>query len=337
MSLGADIPSKVCTGTAQLNDGLYSKIKLTTSIDDTSANYDDLFLYGEYTKESQDCIVLTIEPMSNKSARLTLVDYGVTPLANIFTDYLNYTDALAYSSGISLPPELVRNNFTQDNIPVITNVTSSSAAADRVSPGVWLYNISISYINNSKLPTNTSQVECQYDLSTASSYDGLRSILVPIESSNIYIPSVKEGSSYKFRLRYVNAEGITGVWTTWQTHAVMGFVDSSAVTLSVSAVRTTKYLRITPVMSTQIIPEDFKGYSIKVYKNTGTGDFWSVVDSAIIETFTTGVASINLRDFTSPRMSQSGTKYRIACRVLSTSNKYISTTALADILITSLV
>jgi hypothetical protein len=91
------------------------------------------------------------------------------------------------------------------------------------------------------------------------------------------------------------------------------------------------------MISTPNLPDDFKGYVIKVYKNSGSGDFWEVVDSAIIETFTTGVASINLRDFASPRLSQVGTKYRIACRVLSTSNKYISTTALTDVILTALV
>jgi hypothetical protein len=337
LSLGSGFPYQAASGIITLADGYYSKLKLTATIDDASATSDDLYLYGELSKESQDCIVLSIEPMTNKSARITLTDYGVTPLVNIFTDYLSYTDALAYSSGISLPPEFTRHNFTEQDIPTITNVSSSKDAASNISPGVWQYNVAISYINSTKLPQNVSHVECQWDLSEAVTNDGIRSSLTPVGTASIYIPNVTEGLTYKFRLRYINSEGISGSWSTWSTHAVVGFLNSSAVTVALNIQRTTRYLRVTPMISTPNLPDDFKGYVIKVYKNSGSGDFWEVVDSAIIETFTTGVASINLRDFASPRLSQVGTKYRIACRVLSTSNKYISTTALTDVILTALV
>lgn len=331
---GANV-STIATGSVSLNSGYYSRVCFTTSTTSTECDYPDLFLFGELQTESQDLVVLNIEPTSNKAAKLTLIDYGVTPEYNIFTDYLTLSENVAFETQITLPPKISQDAFGSLK-PLITSVYSAKEAAERLSPGTWQYNIKISYVNNGDLPFTTDSVECQYGLSASVDEINVKSIKVPFRD-NITISNLLEGKEYKVRLRYISATGIAGQWTTWTTHTLSGFSQSDTHTLSLEVDRATRYLNITPYISSGYLPEEFKTYEVRVYKNSGTGDFWDTVNPDIKVIYTTGTANINLRDFPTPRLSQAGIKYRIACRMIDNSSNYVSTSALSEIVITSLV
>lgn len=218
---GADIASAAVTGNATLNDDNYSKVKIDAFLSDSQADNDDLFLYGTTATEAQDCVVLAIEPMQNKSARLTLVDYGVTTSYNIFTDYLTYTAATAFESQISLPPKFLIDSFGT-KVPTITGFISDERVMERIAAGVFAYKMQVSYTNAAGLPSTTSSVEFQWNYSTATDDLGVRSKQTPYNLGNIMITDVSEGETLKVRARYVGSDGRTGLWTAWQNHTIVG-------------------------------------------------------------------------------------------------------------------
>jgi len=213
------------SGTVTLNSGYYKKVKLSSSTTTTEVSGGDLYLFGYLNQEAQDLLVISIEPTSNKSARLTLVDYGITDTYNLFTDYqtLNTTNTV-FETQISLPPELNRSLYTSTQKPIITGVSSDETAGDLIAPVISENRIKIAFGHPADLPTNTAFIECEYDLSSAVSTVSTKSIRVAYPDNTIYIPNVLKNETYKYRLRYIASNGVVGLWTDFATHTVQGRV-----------------------------------------------------------------------------------------------------------------
>ena len=202
-------------------DGYYSEIDLLSSVTTDEADILDLFLFGELNQESQDLIVLSVEPSSNKSARLTLVDYGETTEYNIFTDYLSETASFVFESQITLPPTLQVQGF-DTKVPSITGFVSDESVMERVAKGIFKYNINVSYFNASQLPDVVESVEVQYDLFASQTGVNSKSVFVPFQNGSANITDVKQGETYKVRMRYVGRNGRVGDWTSYSNHTVVG-------------------------------------------------------------------------------------------------------------------
>lgn len=209
------------TVVAVAQDGYYNTISLTTSITSVDADVGDLFLLGELSQESQDLLVLSIEPSTNNTARITLVDYGVTPTYNIFTDYLNLTESTVFESQLSLPQTLQINRFN-DKKPTITGFVSDESVMEAVARGVFKYNINVAYVNDINLPGSTEYIQVEYDLSNAESTVNASIINVPFQKGSVNLPDVKENNIYRIRMRYIGSDGTTGTWTSYSTHTVVG-------------------------------------------------------------------------------------------------------------------
>jgi hypothetical protein len=328
---GSNISNGTITGTAKLNDGYYDTIGLTTTSIIDEVNSNDLFLFGEYQQEAQDLIITNIEPTSNKSARITMVDYGVTSTYNIFTDYQNLTEATVFETQITQPAKGLLNSFGSTDKPTITYIQSDDLVADLISPGTYAYKIKVSYANPTTLPNTVGSVECQYAYSSTTNSSGYKSIIVEYKSNTVEIPNVIAGEEYKIRLRYLSNDGRVGLWSTWLNHTVSGKLVNYNTVTSVSVKRSKKTLVITPFTST--MPNDFKYFEIKVFKDPGTGDFWTSTDTSIKTYTSVGTLNVNLSDFVSPRLSHTGTKYRIACRMLDNAGNYSTSSALTSIVL----
>lgn len=211
-------------------DGNYTSITLTSSVTTAQADVLDLFLFGTLNEEAQDLLVLSIEPSNNKTARITMVDYGVTPQYNIFTQYLTLSAATVFESQITLPPVLQVQGFG-NKVPIITGFVSDESVMERVAKGVFKFNINVAYFNASQLPDIVDSVEVQYDLLASNTGVNFRSVFVPFVKGAASIPDVNEGETYKVRMRYVGRNGVVGNWTTYSDHTVVGKVNPpSAVT-----------------------------------------------------------------------------------------------------------
>jgi sulfur carrier protein ThiS len=226
-------------------DGYYNTITLTTSITSVDADVGDLFLLGELSQESQDLLVLSIEPSSNNTARITLVDYGVTPTYNIFTDYLNLSASTVFESQISLPKPLQSDSFG-NKVPKITGFVSDESVMESVSKGVFKYNINVAYVNSADLPSTTELVQAEYEFSNSTTNIGTKIVTVPVQKGSVNLPDVVEGSTYKVRLRYVGSVGTTGIWSAYSTHTVVGKTNppSQVTGFTVQADRSSGQLKL---------------------------------------------------------------------------------------------
>jgi hypothetical protein len=213
--------SVVRTLAVQTQDGYYNQINLTASVTADEVNYGDLFLFGTLNQESEDLIVLSIEPSSNNTARITMVDYGVGSDYNLFNDYLTLSETTVFESQITLPPTLQIQSFG-DKIPNITGFVSDESVMERVSKNIFKYNINVSYFNASALPESTKHVEVQYDFFSAETGVNSKSIFVEFQNGSANITDVIQGETYKFRMRYVSITGKLGQWTSYIEHTVVG-------------------------------------------------------------------------------------------------------------------
>ena len=221
--IATNISYQAAGGTITLTDDYYTRIMVTTTTGATEVQAGDLFLFGLYQQESQDLVVLNIEPSNNKTARLTLVDYGVTSTYNIFTDYKTLTSATVFNTNISYAPTLNRELYTSTQKPQVTLLSSDESAADLSNPGIYTYRLRISFANTvTDLPSTTTSVECQYDLATATTGANYKSTIVDYLSGNVYVTGVLKNQSYKVRLRYVSSDGAAGPWTSWYSTTIAG-------------------------------------------------------------------------------------------------------------------
>lgn len=329
-STGALIETVAVGGSVKLQDGYYSTLQVTTETTDVEVDAEDLFIYGEYKTEAQDLLVISIEPTNNKSAKLTLVDYGVTDTYNIFTDYRSLSSQTIFETQITLPPQLLINSFGT-KVPAVTSLTSDVTAMQEIAPGVYRYSINASFTNDSDLPPAADSVEGEIQLTDAADGSGIKNVVVPLENCSITFNNVDVQKVYKIRLRYIGRDGRAGQWTEYQEHMVVGKVQNYQIVDQVTVVRSKRNLIITPYI--EFIPNDFKSFEVRVWKNSGTGDFWDTVNSEIKVYSGIGAITIDLKDFASPRLSEAGVRYRIACRVLDNAGNYSSSSTLGAIII----
>ena len=236
-------------GTVELTNGYYSTVQLQSDLTLASATYGDLFLYGELNKESQDLIVLSIEPTSGaKNARLTLVDYGVvegTDGYNIFADYQNLSSVSFESQITNTPKYLIDSIGTNRPEITLTNIISDESVMTLISPGVFRYGIRVPFTTGIDLPVVAEWVEGEitryYDNSQATA----STITVPVLAGSILFNDVVEASKYKFRLRYVTTDGRTGLWTEYANTTVVGKSNPPSTPTNVNATPSESAVSIT--------------------------------------------------------------------------------------------
>lgn len=220
-SVGEELPTNVPGATVVLTDGWYNEIQLSAPITAATIKAGDLFMFGENQQEAQDLIVTSIEPSENGTARLTLMDYGVTDTYNIFEDYLTLTEDVVFETQITLSPVIARRAFGQKK-PTITGMLSDESVLTVVGVGAYISNILVSFVNAEDLPAGTAYVEAEYDLDAAVDTYNTRVVQSDYKQSSVVITDVVDGELYKIRLRYVANDGRTGLWTDWSTHRVVG-------------------------------------------------------------------------------------------------------------------
>jgi sulfur carrier protein ThiS len=273
---GASVVREIALKTT---DDYYSEIELNSAVTTDEADIGDLFLFGQNNQEAQDLILLGIEPSSNNNARLTFVDYGVTSEYNIYTDYQSLTASTVFESQLSLPPALQMENFGA-SIPLITGFVSDESVMERVSKNVFKYNLNVSYVNASALPTSTESIEVQYDLFSSDSSVNFRSVFVPYQNGSATITDVKEGETYKIRMRYISRTGRVGNWTSYSNHTVTGKTNppSTVTEFAVSADKSSGQLSLSwhpnleyDVSTYEIRIED-AGWGVEDYRRVFYGD-----------------------------------------------------------------
>lgn len=294
---------------------------------------DNLFMLGELvgttTKDSQELVVLSIEPTSNTSAVLTLTDYSPQIYSEDFQN-LVYDPQITGSNS-----DVITNSIT--DAPIIQEATSDSALAELSSPGVYTNILKLAIAHPNGLTQTAQKVQVQYVAGTEnlnSDSMGLNIIVDKTASGGIEIRGLISGQPYKFRARYLSSLGtIRGPWSSPPfTAVVVGKRTNSLVPPDITVELDDYWLVITPSDSTVSKDDTFKTFEYRVYKSSGTTteDFWDLGTSLSSIKFvqSRSASRIDLRTFDQPRISEAGVQYRIACRVLDTNNNYSGTTTL---------
>lgn len=223
LSNGSSITRQV---TGVLQDGYYSGVSLTSGVTADEGSPGNLFMLGELDRETQELIVLSIEPAPNYTARLTLVDYA----PDLYTlEDLNNSGGLAsdydfpsFDSNITLPAKNLVSSITVS--PIIQDIRSDESVLEVVSPGVFQINLVPNFKTLDTLPSGVAYIEVGIKLTEtpdiATSWYDRQIVSLPKLSAKF--SGVQEGQSYSIRARYVSIDGKTGPWSTTTDHVVVG-------------------------------------------------------------------------------------------------------------------
>jgi hypothetical protein len=283
--------------------GFTNQVTVTAALTVTQGAADNLVMIGLSNTESQECLVLSVEPSTNGTARLTLVDYTAAmynidsspdyPIPSFVSNITKYRDTFI--------------TVVQQS-PTITAVVSDSTAVGVVSLSVDTNRIKVSFTETPGQPaldTKIVEVELQWKLSADTNTSWPNTTTTPVGNDSIYATGVTPGESYDVRVRYNTWDGAMGPWTYAYGHTVSGKTVNYNTANSVSVKRSKRFLVITPLVTTW--PKDFDHFEIRVYKDktNGTNDFWSTVDTTNIKTYTSnGTISVDLKDFAVPRLRE---------------------------------
>ena len=316
--------------------GFTNTIVVQDSLTISGVEVGNLYMLGETSsgddKDSQELIVLSIEPTSNTSAVLTLTDYS----PQIYTDDF---ENLVYDPQITgSNNDVIVNSITQ--APIIQGAVSDSAIAELTSPGVYTNILKLSLAHPQDLTQIAQKIEIQYvsdqeDMNTDTI--GQNVVADKGAGGGVEIRGLVTGRGYKFRARYTNNVGtIRGPWSSPPFTTVItgkttnNLFDPPALTVELDDY----WLVITPGYSAISNDQNFKTFEYRVYKDSGstTDDFWNLgTDLSNIKFVQSRSASrVDLRTFGQPRISQTGIQYRIACRSLDNSNNYGSVSSLSS-------
>jgi len=323
--------------------GYYDTVTITSAvIAGDGLSDDNLFMFGEVNKVTQQLVVLSIEPSTNTSAKLTLVDYS----PQIYTTDL--TQLPIYNANITpISPFVVQNTII--SAPVITSIISNSPLSQEITNGIYRNVAIISFSNPADLTKNAEIIQVQIVESTASIESASLNNLYYInkEQGSIVINDLITGGLYKVRARYANQMGtISGPWSD-----ISFFVNIGKDTNYYTAPTLTMDLDGTLIKAypgNTVKPSNFKHFEYRIYKDPGSEDFWDlpVVGHTATGAETTLAATYNIFSMTStnegvfdissslnpkPRISAQGVEYRVACRAVDTSGNYSETSTLGAI------
>lgn len=225
------------TLTAITTTGYYTQLTLTSAI--TPADVlDSLVLVGLLNKESQECLVLSVEPATNGTAKLTLVDYNA--------DMYNIDSSPDYpipdfNPNITRVQDFVYPTVTQT--PTITRVVSDETVLELIGPGVFRTRIGVTYAETpgqAALDKSIVSVELQWKPALSASQTWPGKLVASINTNSFYATDIQEGERYDLRLRYVRWDGVGGPWTTVTNHLAIGRLTppSSVTNLTVSTLPT---------------------------------------------------------------------------------------------------
>jgi len=242
---------------------------------------------------------------------------------------------LAYNSGIT-----TKGNYLAyaaiTNAPKIVQVTTDSAISEQITDGIYTNVAIISYTNDVNLSNSAERVHLQVIVgdSMFDSTSQSTSYYATKEATSITVKGLFSGLIYKVRVRYTNASGsISGPWSETFFFANMGKDTNygEAPALSLDLDKTS--IVVKPTFVTR--PSDFAAYEYRLFKDTGTEDFWDldIVSNNIKVVRSSQDGIFDLREQPLPRISAQGVTYRVACRSVDRSNNYSEASTLGTIVV----
>lgn len=186
----------------------YSQITISPAATASQIDVDDMFMFGEINSESQDLMVLKIEPFGDKNAKVTLVDYAPSLFT---TNYISNNFVLpTFKTGITNSPQFLNKAITAK--PIVTKLISDETVMEKVAEGVFKFNLAVGFVNPFNLPQDLTSVEGQIDVATDTTDNWSNSVVIPYKQAALNFNGVEELNTYKVRLRYISKDGRQGPW-----------------------------------------------------------------------------------------------------------------------------
>lgn len=265
------------TVTTATTSDYYSKIKVTSG-STTDVIENNLVMLGESgdeTKISTELIVLSVEPSTNLSARLVLTDYAPDMYTTNIDDL-----SISFKSNITLNnTEIVKNTIS--DVPKIVSINAGDVAVQEISTGNYTNGAIVTFGNPANKIDNAEKI--QVEVIEATELFNVTSVKNPYyvekEGSSITVSGLKTDGLYKIRARYTNnALTIYGPWTEEGLFQVSGKkINSYNATSIIVALEGTNIV-VRPILATgETAPKTHKLYEYRLYRNSGTGDFWNNV------------------------------------------------------------
>jgi hypothetical protein len=146
----------------------YNSVTLTSSVTALEGAPGNLYMLGELEKETQELIVISIEPTANYTARLTLVDYApdlyTIEETDSTTGLFNEYPIPSFDTGITKTAKNLVNSISV--VPIVQDIVSNETVLDVLSPGVFRVNLVAGFKNLENLPDNLKYLEVQLKLSS---------------------------------------------------------------------------------------------------------------------------------------------------------------------------
>lgn len=310
----------------------YRTITLTAAVP-ASVEEDNLYMIGEIAKESQQLVVLGIEPSTNMSARLTLADYSPEIYSlNMDSD----TELPAFNANIDgSSTSTIQNTITK--APVIVSATSGSAIAEEISRGTYQNVLLLSFANVQNLTAQAQKIQVQLVLGDQEFDSGNLFGIYSIDKSagSLSVTGLKTLTIYKVRARYTNSSGtVSGPWSETYYTTSTGKIDNNYIVPTVELDLENTYI-VANATTGAGLPVDSFVYEYRLYKDTGTEDFWELDTQTnnILVTKSSGQGRFDLLNMPLPRISATGITYRVACRTLDRNNNYSANSALGTIVV----
>jgi len=331
--------------------GNYDIITLSSAVNNT-VKVDDLFMIGELNKITQDLLVQSVEPSSNTSAKLTLVEYTDSIYNFQFRPFDESTTQLpSYSINISkrLGSDTTKNTIAVS--PIIISIESRNEFSEQLSQGNYQNITIITWENAINLPVIAEKVEFQI-ISGNEQFNDKKQLGVYIankETISYIVRGLEKDKVYKFRARYRNGTGnIVGPWSEEYAITITGKNSNPFKPTDLQITLEGTNIVVKPTLATGVtVPADHKTYEFRLYRSsvgiTNNNsqdqdiDFWDTSWDAtnMLKAQSRTQAVFNLLDLpsssTNRRISASGIDYRIACRALNNTDNYSATSVLGSI------
>ena len=244
-----------------VNHGGTSNEVTVAGIDATSYfAADNLVMFGLKGAEDLECIVQSIVPGPDLTARLTLVEYN-TAIYTASTGTIPEHD-----SNISVPPDTERVPVA----PSIYQIRSDEGVLYRAPDGSIESQIVVELAKQSASDIKPYTIGVEYRERDADE-DWQRIPDYPADNTEIYIRPVQDGETYDIRLRYVSYYGKASLWTE-AIHTVVGKTSAPA------DVDNLYYKLPSRLEWTYTAPLDFAGFEVRY--NVGSDSAWVTATKA---------------------------------------------------------
>lgn len=191
--------------------GTYKTLPLANAVPAAQAPAaGDLFSFGLSNNVTLDCLVLKVQPSTDLSALLTLIDYSPAVYDASKGPIPEYTSLLSDSPG--------------QRVPVILSVRSNESVLLQLPTGTLVPRILVSLGMVSERASTITQVELQYRIEGTSNWKSVRGDRFSTELAAV---DVIQGMTYELRLRFLTANGPLG-WTFSLFHSVVGMATPPA-------------------------------------------------------------------------------------------------------------